>query len=357
MTVSGITANNRVYNASTDATAQLVTSSAAIVGAETNDNVGIDLSGIAGAFANKNAGSAKAITVSGIVLTGSDRTNYVLTQPTTSANITVKTLTVSGITATTRIYDATTTAALTTSSAALVGIETNDAVSLNTSSAVGAFADAVVGTAKIVTISGLSISGADSANYSLTQPTTTADIQSASAGLTWSTPANIVYGTSLSSTQLNATASVPGTFTYNPVLGTRLSAGTHTLSVSFTPTNSAYDPDTTTVSITVTQKELTVSGITASDRVYDATTSATSLLNKNSAALVGIQTNDAITLDTSNATASFATKSIGTNKAVAISGIAFGGADSANYTLTQPTTTASITAKELTVSGITASDI
>jgi hypothetical protein len=34
--------------------------------------------------------------------------------------------------------------------------------------------------------------------------------------ITWSNPANIVSGTALSPTQLNATASVPGTFTDNP---------------------------------------------------------------------------------------------------------------------------------------------
>src|SRR5207253_2182709 len=33
--------------------------------------------------------------------------------------------------------------------------------------------------------------------------------------VTWSAPAGITYGTPLSASQLNATSSVPGTFTYN----------------------------------------------------------------------------------------------------------------------------------------------
>ena len=43
--------------------------------------------------------------------------------------------------------------------------------------------------------------------------------------ITWSTPADITYGTALSATQLNATASVPGTFVYTPAAGTVLNAG------------------------------------------------------------------------------------------------------------------------------------
>jgi streptogramin lyase len=56
--------------------------------------------------------------------------------------------------------------------------------------------------------------------------------------ITWPSPAGIVYGTALTTAQLDATASVPGTFTYSPPLGTVLGAGTDTLSVTFTPKDS-----------------------------------------------------------------------------------------------------------------------
>jgi len=55
--------------------------------------------------------------------------------------------------------------------------------------------------------------------------------------ITWATPAAVIYGTALSATQLDATASVPGTFVYTPAAGTVLSIGSQTLSVTFTPTN------------------------------------------------------------------------------------------------------------------------
>jgi arylsulfatase A-like enzyme len=53
--------------------------------------------------------------------------------------------------------------------------------------------------------------------------------------ITWQTPTDIVKGTPLSATQLNATASVPGYFTYNPTLNKILELGTQTLNVSFEP--------------------------------------------------------------------------------------------------------------------------
>ena len=62
------------------------------------------------------------------------------------------------------------------SGAALVGVVAGDTVTLDTSSATGTFATAAVGTGKTVTVAGLTIGGADAGNYTLTQPTTTADI-------------------------------------------------------------------------------------------------------------------------------------------------------------------------------------
>lgn len=83
--------------------------------------------------------------------------------------------------------------------------------------------------------------------------------------ITWSNPAAITYGTALSATQLNATASVPGTFTYSPAAGTVLSAGSHTVIAIFTPTDTAnYTTVTYSVSITVDTVAATVnlSGLT-----------------------------------------------------------------------------------------------
>ena len=62
----------------------------------------------------------------------------------------------------------------------------------------------------------------------------------ASPVLTWTNPSPIAYGTPLGATQLNATATTAGSFAYSPATGVVLNAGTNTLSVVFTPTDTAH---------------------------------------------------------------------------------------------------------------------
>lgn len=71
--------------------------------------------------------------------------------------------------------------------------------------------------------------------------------------ITWVTPSCISTETSLCSTQLNATANVPGTFVYTPAIGTKLSAGVNQdLKVDFTPTDAVtYNTISKTVKINV----------------------------------------------------------------------------------------------------------
>jgi hypothetical protein len=79
--------------------------------------------------------------------------------------------------------------------------------------------------------------------------------------VTWSDPAPITYGTPLSATQLNATANVPGTFTYAPPAGTILSAGpAQALTTDFTPTDTMnYNSvNGTTVHIMVDKRPTTI---------------------------------------------------------------------------------------------------
>jgi hypothetical protein len=75
---------------------------------------------------------------------------------------------------------------------------------------------------------------------------------SLTAVVKWNNPADIQYGTTLSSTQLNATASIPGKFVYSPKSGTKLNAGSGIkLYVTFTPTDTFYSPVTKSVVINV----------------------------------------------------------------------------------------------------------
>ena len=67
------------------------------------DDVTLDTSGATGTFDSKDVGTGKTVTVSGLALTGADAGNYILTPPTTTANITAATLTVTGITANNKV--------------------------------------------------------------------------------------------------------------------------------------------------------------------------------------------------------------------------------------------------------------
>ena len=92
----------------------------------------------------------------------------------------------------------------------------------------------------------------DTTNYSTATQTVQLVVNKAVPAIAWTAPGSISYGTALSSTQLNATASVPGTFSYTPSAGTILPAGTNTLSVVFTPSDTNdYDAASANVPITV----------------------------------------------------------------------------------------------------------
>jgi hypothetical protein len=71
----------------------------------------------------------------------------------------------------------------------------------------------------------------------LTQTVSSSGSSPTAPTITWPAPAAISNGTALSATQLDARASVPGTFVYSPPAGTVLAVGSHTLSVIFTPTD------------------------------------------------------------------------------------------------------------------------
>ena len=71
--------------------------------------------------------------------------------------------------------------------------------------------------------------------------------------VSWATPEPIVYGTRLSSVQLNAAASVQGKFLYTPGPGYLLPAGTHTLWATFYAAGQEDNPTLAEVSITVSK--------------------------------------------------------------------------------------------------------
>jgi hypothetical protein len=99
---------------------------------------------------------------------------------------------------------------------------------------------------------------AGNSNYNPAAANATVIIDKATPVITWQNPGNIVYGTALSTTELNATANVPGTFAYTPAAGTVLSVGSQTLNVVFSPTDTVnYNTQSKSVTVSVLAWTLT----------------------------------------------------------------------------------------------------
>ena len=118
----------------------------------------------------------------------------------------------------------------------------------------------------------------DTANYAAASKSVSIDVAQATPVITWSAPAGITYGTALGATQLNATTTVPGTLTYDPLAGTILGAGTRTLSVTFTPTDAAnYAGASKSVSIDVAQATPVITWSAPAGITYGTALGATQL--------------------------------------------------------------------------------
>lgn len=310
-------------------------------------------------FSNKNVGTLIPITVTGLAIGGTDAKNYALSNlnASTSANITPAALTVSGIVATNKIYDATTSAGLNFTNAKLTTIFGSDAVSLNSASAKGVFASKTVGSSKTVTVSGLSLSGTNASNYTLTQPvTTTASISPRNLSITAKGVNKIYDGTTNATVTLtdnraagdSLTTSYSGASFTNKNVGTNILINVASLSVTGTDaTNYVLTATNATTFANITKAFLTVSGLVAATKNYDGSTTAT--LNFSNATLATIFSGDTVTIISTAAKGTFASKTAGTNKTVAVTGLTLGGSSSNNYSLIQPTTIASILPRSLTI--------
>lgn len=172
--ISGVTASNKTYDGGTSAT---ITGTTVLKKVSDDSTVGgLFITGdITAAFADKNVGTGKAVTINAATL--SDATNYTLNIEKSNkklgltADITAKSVTVTDITATNRDYAAgNTTVELT--GGTVNDVETGDTVTADLTSATGMMADANAGENKAVTVTGVALSGTNAGNYTLlAQPT------------------------------------------------------------------------------------------------------------------------------------------------------------------------------------------
>jgi hypothetical protein len=358
LTVTGIMANDKAYDGNT--TAALNSSGAALVGTVSPDAVNLNTASATGTFSDPNAGTSKTVLVGGLTLTGADAGNYTLIQPTTTANITPAGLTVAGIEAQNKVYDATNSATLIVNNALLVGVLTGDTVTLDTTKAIGVFADKNVGTDKLVTVGGLTLLGPDAAKYTLTQPTTNGDITPASLTVTGITAGDKVYDRTTSATLDTSSAALDGLIGEDQVTldasGARAVFGEAAVGTGKAATVSGLainGPGAVNYLVTqpVAQASITAAtvtpGLTVSGKAYDGGTAAT-ITGRSLSGVIG---NDDVNLGLSG-TAAFADKNVGTDKLVNISDLSLSGSTAGNYVLSATTATvaADITPRTLTVS-------
>ncbi len=94
----------------------------------------------------------------------------------------------------------------------------------------------------------------DTKTYSAATASVQLTVSQAAPTITWPQPAPVAAGATLSATQLDATANVPGSFMYSPAAGTVLAAGTQQLTAVFSPT------DTTDYASATAHASLVVNG-------------------------------------------------------------------------------------------------
>ena len=174
-----IAANNKTYDGTTTATLNSQT----LTGVLPGDVGNVSLTVTQANFSTKNVGTGITVTATGLGLSGTSAGNYALTATTAAAtaNVAGKALTMSGLSVPgIKVYDGTTTAMVTGSPGSLQAAEgtgsgttvdgtpyAGDAVSIM-GTATGNYNSKDVVAAATVTFGGLSLTGAQSGNYTLT---------------------------------------------------------------------------------------------------------------------------------------------------------------------------------------------
>ena len=315
-------ANNKTYDGTSAATGTL-----GLTGVIAGDAVGVTGSY---SFADKNAGSGKIVTASGITLSGADAANYTVNaSAATLADILAKAITAT-LTANSRTYDGTAGA---TGTLALSGVISGDSVGVTSTGL--SFADKTAGTGKTVAASGIALSGADAGNYTVNASTTAlADILAKAITATFSANNKTYDGTTgatgtlgLSGVIAGDNVGVTGNYAFadkNAAMGKIVSASGITLSGAdagnYTVNASA------TALADIARKALT-GGFAANGKTYDGTTATTGSITLN-----GVIVGDSVVATGNYA---FADPNAGAGRTVNVTGVTLNGADAGNYSFVQ----------------------
>ena len=284
---------------------------------------------------------------------GNGGANYDLTFVDAQLEITAKELTITGITADDKVYDGTTAATVDGSGAILNGVVPGDTVGVDPSSAAANFDNKNVGVGKMVTVTGLILTGADAGNYYLVDPTTTADISVADLTITAQTNTKTYDGDTTAAAVPTVSGLMPGdtvtglTEMYdnrNVGTGKTLSVDTYTVNDGNGGNNYAVTLVTNTTGV-INQAPLTITAVT-NTKIYDGNTAAAGIPT-----VAGLQGSDTVT----GRTETYDNRNVGTGKTLSVATYTVNdGNGGLNYTVTLVTnTTGVITQRALTITAVT----
>lgn len=351
----------KVYDGTRTATGATITVSNK-VGSDDITVVGTSL------FTDKNVGTGKTYTSTNLALSGSSASNYYISLDDLNngiigtGDITAKTITLSGLTVADKTYDRTTDAVI-TSLGTLNDVVENDAVAINTSAS-AVFDTVSAGDNKSVTLSNVTLTGADAGNYIFASPTTTtANIAKKSLTLTSIDVNDRVYDGTDNASTISSYGALVGVIdgdTINATGGTvsgfsSKNVGTYAISVSGITLDDMtnYILSNTTLTdntVSITPKTITLSGVSLNNKVYDATTMATTIAGYGT--LSGIEAIDSGKVNAAGGNvANYSSKNAGNYTGINITGVALSGDEASNYVLAGSSFTAdsTITQKSLIV--------
>ncbi len=175
----------------------------------------ITITELSGTYDSKNVGTGKTVTVApyNALLDGADMGNYDVTYPpTVTGDVVASEIIVRTASAKNKTYDGTTAAEMICEPSNITGRTSWDDLSVVVT---GTFSDANVGNGKTVTITGMSLAGADAGNYVFAaadeqQKTATADITKRPVTLESASESKAYDGTALKAETVTATGMVDG---------------------------------------------------------------------------------------------------------------------------------------------------
>ena len=343
VTVSGIKANNKEYDGTTTATLDF--SGVTLSGVVSGDKVTVNATGT---FEDKDVDANKTVTITGLTLTGANADKYRLAdsgqQATATASITKKSVT-AAVTVADKTYNGDTVATVT--AAVNAGVVSGDTITID--GLTGTFEDANVGTNILVTVNATnkSITGTGSGNYDVTIPTeATGTISKAALGASvtldgWTygdTPKGPVVTGNTENGEVTYLYKVwsASDKTYSPTVPTE--AGKYSVKATIAATAN-YQQDVVYDDFTIVPKVLTVTGLTATDRVYDGTTNVTLTGGELSGIVAGDEGRVTAAMPT---TGTIANADAGNGKLVTYATIYLTGDKSENYALRRPMVTVNI---------------